>query len=301
MANAPLKKPLNDALQKLMSKRPKPDSPANDTLAESSEGPMQLQLWPDAVRGVPNIALRGALFSISQERAIAKNLELIAAVDGVEVRFKGERFNQTDLDVWEMLLHLARQRPLGDRVEFSAHSFLQSLQRSQGGTDHDQLREEIARLRSGTLDITWTSKEKVYGGGLVEKYFYDQETKRYVVVFDKRLLNLYEAGYSYIDWEQRKLLGSNSLAKWLHGFYSSHAKPYHYKVETIKKLCGSSTGRLGDFRKQLRRALDLLKKHNVFTSWEINEEDHLIVTKIPSLSQQRHLQKARGASSKALA
>lgn len=72
---------------------------------------MSLDLWPDSVRGIPNAVLRGSLFTVSKTRTIAKNRELLAAVEGIEIRFKGERFNQTDLDVWEMLLHLARLQP----------------------------------------------------------------------------------------------------------------------------------------------------------------------------------------------
>jgi hypothetical protein len=74
---------------------------------------LSLELWPDAVRGVPNAVLRGALFGVSQKRKTHKNRTVIAALEGYEIRFKGETFNQTDLDLWEMLLHLARLQPLG--------------------------------------------------------------------------------------------------------------------------------------------------------------------------------------------
>lgn len=285
-------KPLSDALETLtanVTRRAKANRKVEATDPTVSQ--MQLQLWPDSVRGVPNAALRGALFSISQRRATAKKRELVAAVDGIEVRFKGERFNQTDLDVWEMLLHLARQQPLGDRVEFSAHTFLKDLDRSVGGQDHEQLKEEITRLRSGTVEIKWTKEGKTFGGGLVSEYFYDDVKERYVVVFSEKMLSLYDGGYSHIDWQQRKKLGTNNLAKWLHGFYASHASAYPYKVETIRTLCGSTTERLGDFRKQLRLALALLKKIEAISNWDINSDDHLIIIKVPTLSQQRHLQK----------
>ncbi len=256
---------------------------------------MSLELWPDAVRGVPNAALRGALFSISQIRATAKKRTLVAAVDGIEVRVQGERFNQSDLDVWEMLLHFARERPLGNRVEFASNALLKALGRSTGGTQHEQLREEITRLRSGTVEITWTTNGKAFGGGLVSEYFYDDVTQSYVVIFSEKMLSLYEGGYSHIDWEQRKLLGNNNLAKWLHGFYSSHADPFAYKVETIRKLCGSKHDqRLGDFRKLLRVALEKLVGLGAILSWNIDSKSDLVtVVKTPSASQQRHLQRKR--------
>lgn len=128
------------ALQKQAERKPKAKAPSPQ---------MALELWPDAVRGVPNAVLRGSLFTVSQKRQTTKKRELLAAVDGIEVRFKGERFNQTDLDVWEMLLHLARLQPLGNQVAFHAHSFLKALGRKTGGKDHEQLKEEITRLIGG--------------------------------------------------------------------------------------------------------------------------------------------------------
>lgn len=251
-----------------------------------------LGFWPEAVRGVPNAALRGALFSISRLREHLRKLTLLDTVKNLELRFKGERFNQTDLDVWEMLLHLARREPLGRRVEFSANAFLKALGRSQGRTQHEQLKDEITRLRSGTVEITWIEERKTFGGGLVSKYFYDDVRQRYVVVFDEHVLRLFDSGYSHIDWEQRKRLGNNNLAKWLHGFYASHAQPLPYKVETIRNLCGSkSDQRLGDFRKLLRSALLKLVEVGAIVSWNVDDGDRLVVRKIPTLSQQRHLQK----------
>ena len=55
------------------------------------EKQLSLELWPDAVRGVPNAVLRGSLFSVSKVRATAKKRELLEAVEVTENRFKGER------------------------------------------------------------------------------------------------------------------------------------------------------------------------------------------------------------------
>ena len=94
-----------------------------------SEDQLSLDLWPDPVRSFPNVVFRSALFGISKIRDVSKKRTLIAAVEGIEIRFKGERFNQTDLDVCEQLLHMAREHPLGSKIEFSAHSLLRALGR----------------------------------------------------------------------------------------------------------------------------------------------------------------------------
>lgn len=253
---------------------------------------MSLELWPESVRGVPNAVLRGSLFTVTKTRETTKKRELLAAVDGIEIRFKGERFNQTDLDVWEMLLHLARLQPLGNQVAFHAHAFLKALGRKTGGKDHEQLKEEITRLIGGVVEVTWTREKKTFAGALVTSYFRDEETQRYVVVFDQQMLSLYEGGYSHIDWEQRHALGSNNLAKWLHGFYATHADPYPYKVETIKTLCGSTTKALREFRRMLKNALDELVSVGAIKSWEISWDDLVRIENTPTLSQVKHLNKA---------
>lgn len=255
---------------------------------------LALPLWPDAVRGVPNAVLRGSLFTVSKTRSIAKKRQLLTAVDGIEIRFKGERFNQADLDLFEMLLHLARLQPLGNQVEFSTRSLLKALGRANGGKDHEELKEDIARLIGGVVEITWTNTDNAFTGGLIYDAYRDGDTQRYVVIFNAKMLSLYEGGYSYVDWGQRKALKGNNLAKWLQGFYASHAQPYPYKVETLRSLCGSTTARLGDFRKLLLLAMAKLVAVGSIKDWSIDDSDLLHVTKLPTLSQTRHLLKARG-------
>lgn len=255
---------------------------------------MSLEFWPDAVRGVPNAVLRGALFGVSQRRKTHKKRTVIAAVDGYEIRFKGETFNQTDLDVWETLLQLARLQPLGSKVEFTAYSLLKELGRGTGGKDQEQLKEELMRLIGGAVEITWTKEKKAFAGALVSSYFRDDETGRYVVKFNPDMAQLYGVGHTLIDWSERQALGNNSLAKWLHGFYASHAKPFPYKVETIHGLCGSTVERLGDFRKLLRSALAHLVDVGAIKSWEIEPKTDLVkVINLPSQTQLKHLNKAK--------
>jgi len=254
---------------------------------------LSLELWPDAVRGVPNAVLRGALFGVSQRRKTHKKRTIIAAVEGYEIRFKGETFNQTDLDVWETLLQLARLQPLGTKVEFTAHSLLKELGRGTGKTQHEQLKEELSRLIGGVVEITWTKEKKAFAGALVSGYFRDDETGRYVVKFNPDMAQLYGVGHTLIDWSERQSLGNNSLAKWLHGFYSSHAKPFPYKVETIQGLCGSVT-ELKGFRRLLRSALAQLVDVGAIKSWSIDPKTDLVeVVNVPSQTQLKHLTKAK--------
>ena len=250
---------------------------------------LKLELWPEEVRGVPNAILRGALFGVGQERTVHKKRTLVAAVEGYEIRFKGETFNQTDLDVLEGMLHLAMPHPLGKRVEFTVHSFLKALGRGTSGKHHEEFKEQVMRLVTGGIEITDTKARVTFMGTLVSKAFREEDSGRYVVIFDKDMLNLYEAGYSHIDWSQRMALGKSTLAKWLHGFYATHAKPYPYKVETLHNLCGSADKSLRSFRQKLKKALDELVCVRAIDSWIIDQNDLVTVQRTPSRSQQKHL------------
>lgn len=260
--------------------------------ASQEAAPAQLPLWPDAVRAVPNALLRGALFSISNVREVVKKRTLLASVKGIEVRFKGERLNQTDLDTWETIIHLARAQKLGSKVQFSAHSMLTMLGRHHGREQHEQLKEDISRLTGAVVEITIKETAQAFGGALVQSYYRDEVEQVYVIEVSPQLLKLYQAGNTYIDWSERQQLGNANLAKWLHGFYSSHAVQLPYKVATIRDLCGAkATQRLGDFRKLLRTALDLLvTRETSITGWSIDENDCVVVTRRPSNSQRNHLQ-----------
>jgi hypothetical protein len=251
---------------------------------------LSLELWPDAVRGVPNAVLRGALFGVSKVRETHKKRHLIAAVENQEIRYLGTRLNQNDLDLWEMLLHLARLQPLDTRVEFTAHSLLKALGRGTSGKHHEELKEDMTRLRAGTVEITWLDERKTFTGGLVSHFARDEDTGRYVVIFDAAMAELYRMGHTHIDWSQRQALGQSPLAKWLHGFYSSHVQPYGYKVETLSRLSGS-TSVLREFRRMLKVGLEKLVTVGVIQSWEIGEDDLVKVKKVHTPTQARHIAK----------
>lgn len=254
---------------------------------------LSLELWPEAVRGVPNAVLRGALFRVAKERDTYKTRTLIASTSEHEIRYKGETLNQTDLDLWETLLHLARLQPLGTQVEFTAHSLLKELGRGTGKSQHEQLKDELMRLITGGVEITWVKEKKAFGGALVSSYFRDELTGRYVVKFNTDMTNLYSMGSTYIDWEQRKALGKNNLAKWLHGNYASNAVILDYKVETIRELSGSGSP-LKEFRRKLKAALDQLVEIGAVRSWSIDAKTDLVrVDKVPSKTQRKHLANAK--------
>ncbi len=75
------------------------------------------------------------------------------------------------------------------------------------------------------------------------------------------------------------------LAKCLHSFYATHGDPYPYCVETLYKLCGSTSARLSHFREGLKRALQKLVEVEFLVSWEHDSRsDTISVKRKPKLA-----------------
>ena len=248
----------------------------------------QLPLWPEPARGIPNPVLRGALFAAVQgkNRAVFQR-ELLACQKGLQIRFTGIQLDQSDLDVWEQALHLARHHPLGTRCEFSVYGFLKALGRKTGKSEHEWLKNAFARLMGCGVELTNQQERKTYGGSLLE-FLRDDDSGRYVVIFNPKILTLYEGGWTAIDWQARQLLRGKPLALWLHGYLASHAKPYPIKIETLRTFSGSNNKAVRFFKRKLIAALNELKKIQFIRDYAF-EDDNVIINKPPAASQQRFL------------
>jgi len=273
---------LDDRFQKLVAlKKSKPTK---------VEPLATLPHWPAAMRGTPNACLRSALFAGVQgnERIAYKKRTLLAAVDGIEVRYLGVQLNQSDLDVWMQIVHLSRQQLPGFSVTFSAHALLTALGRSTGKSQHEWLKESMARLGGAFVEITYNGRQTFGEKGFL-RYHRDEVTQRYVVELTESMLRLFEEGYTHIEFEQRQQLRKHPLALWLHGFLSSHAAPYPLKLQTLYQLSGSSTQNPRDFKLRMRKALQALVMIGALENFEI-DEDVVKVKKQPTPTQKRHLE-----------
>ena len=260
------------------------------TAQEEPRGPakvIQLPLWPEPKRGAPNAVLRGALFAAIHKDRRYMDRELIAAQDGITIRYTGKQLGQSDLDVWEQVLHLARTQALGTECHFTAHGFLKALGRQTGKSGHEWLQTALERLTGAVVLIS--AGRRTYFGTLIEGGARDEDTGRYVVDINPKLAKFYgRSQWTQIDWEQRQQLRGKPLALWLHGFYASHAAPYPLSVEYLHKLSGSQTKRLRRFKENLTQALRDLEAVGAIKSFEIRDE-LVHVRTVPSQSQQKHL------------
>ena len=104
-----------------------------------------------------------------------------------------------------------------------------------------------------------------------------------------KIIELYGLdGWSSVEFGQRMALKKRPLAQWLHGYYSSHAKPFPVKIETLHRLCGSQNASLKGFKQDLKLALEKLQEVTSWI-WTIDDSDLVHLSKVPTASQSRHL------------
>lgn len=253
---------------------------------------VQLPLWPEPVRAVPNGFLRSALFgAIRKGRRRYLKAEQLAALDGIEIRYTGERLDQGDLDVWESVLHAVRLQELGSQCRVTSYALLKLMGKTDTGKNRTTLHERITRLRANAVEVR--QGRYCYIGGLIAGAAKDEETQEWVIELDAKLRTLFAADqFTQVEWAVRHALDGQPLAQWLHGFYASHAKPFPLKVKTLHRLCGSDAALLSDYAKTLRKALDAVAEASAAQGEEFSYDirgDLVHVEKKAQGAQRRHL------------
>jgi TrfA protein len=253
---------------------------------------IQLPLWPESRRAAPNAVFRSALFPalhLGEEREFLDN-KPIASVGGVTVFFTGKRFDQSDLDVYLELLHLARHHPLGTECSFSAYNLLKRLRRSTGNSDHKWLHKVLIRLIGGVVDVT--DHKKRYAGSLLEGALKDEITRHYRVTINAKFAVLFGyAMWSSIDREQRYALGRyKAIAKALHAYYSTHAAPGAHAFDTLAAIVGLQDSNKRRQRARIIAAHELLKPIGFIHSYQVNGDTITIDPKLTP-RQAKHITK----------
>ncbi len=154
------------ALQNRSHRKTKMGEQSQNTVLQVGQ---KLPPWPEATRGCPNAILRSALFGVVApgRRNILWNQQVLSSA-GHSIIFSGEKLDQSDLDLWLEILHLARKKELGQKIAFSARSIIKSLGvKSVCGKDIARLKKNIQRLNRANLTI---KEGGVSGRNLVDSY-----------------------------------------------------------------------------------------------------------------------------------
>ena len=231
----------------------------------------------------PNACFQSALFGMvvrGQRKYL--NGQKIVTFKGMSISYTGEQLDQGDLDVLIHAIHLTareknNRRPDG-LVHFSVRGFLSGIGRKPGKSGQKWLLNSIRRLSASNIEIrtegqTVLDNYSIYGGSLINDYFYDPREQKYYLRVNSSLGSLFDRGWTQLCWQQRLQL-SGDLTRWLHGLYSS-TKTYPIKVKSLLILSGSNCGRLSDFRRKLKKSLDELHNTGALKSWKIDSKDRV--------------------------
>lgn len=231
---------------------------------------------------IPHAFARSALFGIIARSARDYlEQEVLPSWKGCDFRYTGPALGQTDLDVWLQCLRLMRSHQFGHRVAFHAHGFLKDLDKSTGKSDYVWLDKVFTRLTATALEVR--VRERVYVGPLIQEYFREETSGRFVVVLNPKLTVLFQdEQYTRVSLPERLQL-RKELSKWLHSYLQGHQatkeKPHFVSVSRLKELSKSDMKKLWRFRAYLRKAMEELDEIGVVSSWEINDKDHLVVVR----------------------
>lgn len=255
---------------------------------------VQLPPWSEPVRAVPNGFLRSALFSVIRKgrRRFVKG-EQIAALDGIEIYYTGERLDQGDLDVWESVLHAVRLQELGSQCRVTSYALLKMMGKTDTGKNRTTLLTRVERLRANAIRMK--QGRYTFIGGLLDEAYKDEETQEWVIVLNPKLQALYGTDqFTQVDWAVRHALDGRQLAQWLHGFYATHTKPFPIKVETLHRLCGSEATMMSDYAKKLRHALDAVSEASAAHGQKFSSETRGNLVYVEKKSSKPQTQKPRG-------
>ena len=263
------------------------DSYASDSfeqiLASLASRPKYLPEWPDGQRAMPNEILRSALFNCRNRnlpRVFMKEAEIAVIGDG-EVLYRGEELRQDDELVWMHLMHLIKELPLGECVDFTPYSFIKAIGWPIKGQNYERLRICLSRMQATAVRIQSNRLQCFISISLIQKFLskndQNENLSRWQVWIGKEMQLLFDEEFlTRMAWETRRALPDGITSK-LFGYWASHRKPYPVKVETLLKLCGSTMA-VKHFKVELKKALDHLRRIGFLEKWEF-KKDLVVVTR----------------------
>lgn len=229
-------------------------------------------------RPLPNAVLRSALFGIVGKglRRYEENA-LKASINGITVKFTGNRLDQNDLDVWLECINRLKEVKAGEMVKFSSYGFLKAIGRKTGKYEYEWLKSCLTRLAACLIELG--DGRLFYSGHILDEKYRDEESHEFIIVMNPKFIVFFTSDmWTGLSIEERKKLKGKQLSLWLHGFFNTHREPFPYKVDSIRNLSGSDTKSLKKFKQNLKKSLDDLSSATGWKCW-IDGNDLVHVSK----------------------
>lgn len=249
----------------------------------------ELPLIPDNFIASPNCFLRSKLFRVMQKGyRITLNNQLVFSQNGISIFYTGEELNQFDFDVLHIIFADAARSWGGFEACMTMRKIVLQLGKKANRDSYARVTLSLHRMQKAIVEIR---HENRYFKGAIIRAVGDRASKPshepLHVSINQMIANLFGSdGWTLINAQERRRLHGD-LAKWLHAFYLSHAKPFPMYVDMLLRLCGSQHVRVKTFRRDLKCALIQLEQFG--WSWNIDASDLVHVRHPVSPSQYRLL------------
>lgn len=218
----------------------------NKVTVDADNIPIQLQLalTADDVAPTPNLLLRSNLFAASKTHGATydavRDFKITTYGEKAEISLTAFRqFNQLDLDLLLELIKL-QQEQQSAVLKVTLYELVKDTKGSgEGKAQYDQIKEQLELLQNASLKMKYG--RYTFVGSILNNAYFDDDEKVYAIEFNHHLQPLFSNNnWTGIDTNIRKQLKTN-LAKWLHGFYSSHLNSsLPIGLETIYQLSGAN-------------------------------------------------------------
>lgn len=259
----------------------------------------------DERRMMPTEFIGASLFSALNRSAkpiYLNKLTEIARLNSYRLVYRGRVLTQAHADVWMAIIELFRQRgtALHGVAEFRAGEMLRILDREphiRSRADlfewiNDMIACQVHLYEPGDSTRVWLggllTGEMDGGVPLVDIIRRINEGKpigeiRYRLMLHPQMREAFVRGYTGLEWSQRRSIGKNELALWLHQYLTAYRAPV--RIEDLQLL--SWQGRAGNdpknvagaasaaFRHRLRKAVRKLTQLKLIRKWKIDDHDRL--------------------------
>jgi hypothetical protein len=225
-----------------------------------------------------------SLFSALNRAATAKHyakMTELLRMNGYRVLYKGRVLTQAHADVWLAIIELFKRQQRTTphaAIEFHAGQVLRVLGKVANARRRHELNELITDMVACAVQIVQPGIGKTWVGpmvfGEIERNEITGET-RYRVVLHPVLCEAYDRGFTSFEWMERKSIGKNELALWLHQYLLAFPEPV--PVTELQEHSWQTSAPARVFRHRLKHAAGLLQGLGLIERWGFDREGRFIV------------------------
>lgn len=252
--------------------------PKNGSAQQPQEA-VQLPLWHDLERAMPNALARSALFApVRPGRREMHDRVQIAGRDDVRLLYSGKQLDMADADVFLQVLELAKRHPLDTSFPINRAEFLRAINRDTGSAQYKWLDNAFQRLKFNVITCQYGTQ--LYELSLIAEWGRDEKTGEYMMMVPSKILNLFNRQqFGLINWEQRFEISKRvDLAKWLQTYAASHSRGEHRIGLTKLKTWSGYKSPLRHFRMAVNEALaELARVRIIEENYYIRDRDDMVV------------------------